>query len=436
MPYEADNTENRTQELQRKLYQAAKRSPNRRFHQLYDKVWRRDFLELGWQEVRRNGGAPGIDGVSIQDIEEQGVEGFLDSLQQELKEESYRPLPVRRVDIPKRDGGVRSLGIPSVKDRVVQAATKAVVEPIFEADFLDCSYGFRPGRSAHQALDVIRQGVNNGRVWVVDADIQSFFDEIRPEVLRDCLEARISDRRLLKLIMGWLRAGVFEGSRITHPDSGTPQGGVISPLLANVVLHQLDSVWKQHHWQLGMLVRYADDLLILCPTRGRAETSLAALRTILAKLSLKLNEGKVRLVDLRDESQGFDFLGFHHRRVKSLRSGKLFCFRWPCDETVRALKRDVRALTTRDQTYRSVDDVITKINRRVVGWRNYFRFGNSSKVFSDVDLFLEERVARFISRKHGRTGRGYGMRILIDHDKLGLQRLVGSVWNGPVNAVR
>lgn len=436
MPERADNIENKTQELQRKLYQAAKRSPNRRFHQLYDKVWRRDFLELGWQEVRRRGGAPGIDGVTIEDIEEQGVELFLDALQQELKEESYRPLPVRRVEIPKRNGGMRPLGIPSVRDRVVQAATKAVVEPIFEADFLDCSYGFRPKRSAHQALDVVRQGVNDGRVWVVDADIQSFFDEIRPEILRESLEARISDRKLLKLIMGWLRAGVFEGSRITHPDSGTPQGGVISPLLANVVLHQLDAAWKQHCWRLGMLVRYADDLLVLCPTRERAEAVLAALQTILAKLGLKLNEAKVRLVDLRDESQGFDFLGFHHRRVKSARSGKVFCFRWPGDDAVRALKRDVRALTTRDQTFRSVNDVVVRINRRVVGWRNYFRFGNSSRVFSDLDRFLDERVARFVSRKHGRKGRGYGMSIVIKHNRLGLQRLAGSVWNGPVNAVR
>lgn len=436
MPARADNIENKTRELQRKLYQAAKRSPNRRFHQLYDKVWRRDFLELGWQEVRSKGGAPGIDGVTIEDIEEQGVERFLDALQQELKERTYRPLPVRRVKIPKRGGGIRPLGIPSVRDRVVQAATKAVVEPIFEAVFLDCSYGFRPGRSAHQALDVVRDGVNKGRVWAVDADIQSFFDEIGSDVLHESLSARISDRQLLKLVMGWLKAGVFEGSRIVHPESGTPQGGVISPLLANVVLHRLDETWRQHHWRLGMLVRYADDLLILCPTRERAEASLAALGTILAQLGLKLNEAKIRLVDLRDESQGFDFLGFHHRRVKSVLSGKLFCFRWPSDESVRALKRDVRALTTRDQTYRSVNEVVSKINRRVVGWRNYFRFGNSARVFSDLDLFLEERVARFVSRKHSRTGRAYGMRVLIDHNKLGLKRLVGHVWNGPVNAVR
>lgn len=293
MPARADNIENKTRELQRKLYQAAKRSPNRRFHQLYDKVWRRDFLELGWQEVRSRGGAPGIDGVTIEDIEEQGVERFLDALQQELKERTYRPLPVRRVKIPKRGGGIRPLGIPSVRDRVVQAATKAVVEPIFEAVFLDCSYGFRPGRSAHQALDVVRDGVNKGRVWAVDADIQSFFDEIGSDVLHESLSARISDRQLLKLVMGWLKAGVFEGSRIVHPESGTPQGGVISPLLANVVLHRLDETWRQHHWRLGMLVRYADDLLILCPTRERAEASLAALGTILAQLGLKLNEAKI-----------------------------------------------------------------------------------------------------------------------------------------------
>jgi RNA-directed DNA polymerase len=436
MPFVADDASNKTRELQRKLYLAAKRSSNRRFHQLYDKVWRRDFLELGWREIERNRGAAGVDGITIDDIKEQGVAAFLDDLQQQLRDGTYRPLPVRRVEIPKRNGGTRPLGIPAVRDRVMQAAAKAVLEPIFEADFLDCSFGFRPGRSAHQALDVVREEVNRGRVWVVDADIKSFFDEIHPEVLRESLRARISDRKVLKLIMGWLKAGVLDGGSVSHPEAGTPQGGVISPLLANVVLHRLDASWRQHHRRLGFLVRYADDLLILCGTGERAEASLAALRGILAELGLELNGAKTRLVDLRDERHGFDFLGFHHRRTKSRRSGRLYCFRWPSDASVRALKHDVRVLTTRDQTIRPVNEVVAKINRRVVGWRNYFRFGNSSQVFGDLDLFFEERVARFISRKHGRRGRGYGMRILIDHNKLGLQRLSGSVLNGPVNAIR
>lgn len=210
----ANTTQDKVQELQDKLYQAAEQSPTRRFHALYDKVHRADFLWRAWVNVARNGGAPGVDGVTIARIEEGGVQGvraFLDELATELEAGTYRPLPVRRVTIPKSGGGERNLGVPAVRDRVVQAAAKLVLEPIFEADFLDCSFGFRPGRSTLQALDVIRAEVNRGRVWVVDADIASFFDSIRPEVLRQALEERISDRRVLGLLMGWLRAGVWTG---------------------------------------------------------------------------------------------------------------------------------------------------------------------------------------------------------------------------------
>ncbi|MGH9116324.1 MAG: group II intron reverse transcriptase/maturase, partial [Acidimicrobiales bacterium] len=271
-------------------------------------------------DVARNGGAPGVDGVTIADIEEQGVQGvraFLGTLASELKDGTYRPLPVRRVTIPKPGGGERHLGVPAIRDRVIQAAAKLVLEPIFEADFFDCSFGFRPGRSAHQALEVIRTEVNRGRVWVVDADIASFFDSIRPEVLRAALEERISDRRVLALLMGWLRAGVWTGEALIHPDSGTPQGGVISPLMANVVLHRLDRTWQGHHCRLGFLVRYADDLVILSPTKERAEQALATLAGVLAELGLSLASAKTSLVDLRESKAGFDFLGFHHRRVES-----------------------------------------------------------------------------------------------------------------------
>jgi RNA-directed DNA polymerase len=220
-------------ELQNKLYQATKQSPTRRFHARYDKIHRADFLWAAWVAVARNNGAPGVDGVSIAQIEEGGIEGiksFLDGLATELKDGTYRPRPVRRVTIPKAGGGERNLGVPPVRDRVVQAATKAVLEPIFEADFLDCSFGFRPGRSTHMALEFIRGEVNRGRVWVVDADIASFFDSIRPEVLRQSLEERISDRRVLGLIMGWLRSGVWTGETLIHPESGTPQGGLCKAL--------------------------------------------------------------------------------------------------------------------------------------------------------------------------------------------------------------
>ena len=228
----ANNTLDTVRELQLKLYWAAKRSPSRRFHALFDKVCRQDVLWRAWVQVAAKGGAPGVDGVTIAQIEEQGVDGvreLLGGLAAELESGTYRPLPVRRVTIPKPAGGERHLGVPAVRDRIVQAAAKLVCEPVFEADFLDCSYGFRPRRSAHQALDAIRAEVNRGRTWVVDADIASFFDAIRPQVLRSALEERISDRRMLKLLMGWLRAGVWTGQSLIHPETGTAQGGVITP---------------------------------------------------------------------------------------------------------------------------------------------------------------------------------------------------------------
>jgi RNA-directed DNA polymerase len=436
----ANGTQDKVQELQTKLYQAAKRSPTRRFHALYDKVHRRDFLWAAWVAVARNNGAPGVDGVSIADIEEGGIEGvraFLDELAAELKAGTYRPLPVRRVTIPKSGGGERHLGVPAIRDRVVQAATKAVLEPIFEADFLDCSFGFRPGRSAHQALEVIRTEVNRGRVWVVDADIASFFDSIRPEVLRQALEERISDRRVLALIMGWMRSGVWTGEALLHPETGTPQGGVISPLVANAVLHRLDRLWAQCYWRLGVLVRYADDLVVLCPTKERADAALAALAEILGGLGLSLAEAKTHVVDMRVPRAGFDFLGFHHRRVESFtRKGRWFCARWPSPRAVKRAKERIREHTARRWLMLSAEYVVENLNQFLRGWRGYFAKGNSTTVFHDLDEFVTERMARFITKKHGHHGRNYGLRVLIDHDHLGIVRLTGSVRHGPVHAVR
>jgi RNA-directed DNA polymerase len=431
----ANGTEDKVQELQTKLYAAAKSSPTRRFHALFDKVHRKDFLWRAWVNVARNGGAPGVDGVSIEDIEEQGVEGFLDTLAVELANGTYRPLPVRRVTIPKASGGERNLGVPAVRDRVAQASAKLVLEPIYESDFLDCSYGFRPRRSAHDALEAIREGVNRGRVFVVDADIASFFDSIRPDVLRAALEERISDRKMLALLMGWLRAGVWTGTQLLHPDSGTPQGGVISPLMANVVLHRLDRCWHDHHRRLGEVVRYADDLVILCPTKDRADQALATLEAILADLGLTLAAAKTSVVDLRGPKAGFNFLGFHHRRVESFtRKGRYFCARWPSDRSVRRAKDRIRQLAGRQRALLPVEVVVEDLNRFLIGWRGYFAKGNSTTVFHDLDRFVRERVARLISTKHGHHGRNYGLRVLLDHKYLGLVQLVGSVRLGPAHA--
>jgi RNA-directed DNA polymerase len=418
----ANNAHDKTHELRNKLYRAAKQSPNRRFHALYDRIHRRDFLERAWNEVRANQGAPGVDGVTIQDIEEQGIEAFLDELQQQLQVGTYRPLPVRRVTIPKRNGGDRHLGVPAVRDRVAQAATKAVVELIFEADFLDCSYGFRPNRSAHHALDAIRAEVNRGRVWVVDADIANCFDSIRKEVLLDALRERISDRRVLRLIVGWLKAGVLAGGALLHPETGTPQGGVLSPLLCNVVLHRLDVRWRNECRRLGVLVRYADDLVILCATRERAEAALQALKVILASLGLELAQAKTRLVDLREHGHGFDFLGFHHRRKQS-RKGRYFCYRWPSRAAVSSARASIKARTGRRRIPLSVDHVVDDLNRFLRGWGNYYRYGNSSRVFHKLDNYVIERLARFVSKKHGHAGSGFGMWVLVDRDGLGLVRL-------------
>ena len=262
-----DNARNKTHELQAKLNQAAKASSTRRFHALYDRIYRSDVLDSAWELVKRNHGAPGVDGISIEDIEAEGVQAFLGELQQDLLAHRYEPQPVRRVSIPKADGKLRHLGIPTVRDRVAQAAAKLVLEPIFEADFLDCSFGFRPRRSAHQALEAIRAEVNRGRVHVVDADIAAFFDSIPREVIRDAMRTRISDRRVLGLIDGWLRAGIITAEgQLLDPDTGTPQGGVLSPLLANAVLHRLDQAWQPMSIRLGVLVRYAD----LCRHRHKS----------------------------------------------------------------------------------------------------------------------------------------------------------------------
>jgi RNA-directed DNA polymerase len=320
--------QDKVRELQRTLYRAAKADPGRRFHALYDKVYRRDVLERGWELVRANKGAAGIDRETIVDVERYGVSRMLDALAADLKGGSWRPLPARRVLIPKPGSSEqRPLSIPRVRDRVVQAALKTVIEPIFEADMLECSYGFRPGRSQHDALQVLIDEAWDGRRWVAESDVSDCFGAIPHDRLMLAIEARIVDRHVLKLLRAMLRAGVMQDGSVTRTEAGTPQGGVVSPMLCNVYLHRLDRQWSTRGH--GVLVRFADDLIALCRTQAEAGAALVSLRTMLAELGLELKDAKTRIVHLTEGGEGVDFLGFHHRWVRA-RVARHVCFLARC----------------------------------------------------------------------------------------------------------
>jgi RNA-directed DNA polymerase len=425
-----NNTRDKTRDLQHKLYQAAKQSPNRRFHALYDRVLRRDVLRRAWLEVRANQGAPGADAITIADVEALGVEEFLDDIEAELRAGTYRPQPVRRVWIPKPGKAeLRPLGVAAVGDRVVQAALRIVLEPILEADFLPCSYGFRPKRSAHQALQAMREAVRQGRVWVVDADIESFFDRLGFDLILDCLRERVSDRRVLRLIRAILEAGVLDGEVLSHPGEGAPQGGPLSPLLANAVLHRLDRAWQERYQRLGVLIRYADDEVILCPTRERAEAALAALAEILAGLGLSLSASKTRIVCVADGDEGYDFLGLHHRMVASRRNPKSrYPACWPSDKAMARARSRIREQTGRNRRHVPTHVLVQDLNLFLRGWRQYYRIGNSTRRFAKIDRYVIDRMALLLSKRHGRRGRGYGLKLIIcSGDRLGLQRLAGTI---------
>jgi len=401
-------TPDKIRTLQRKLYAKAKQQPAYRFHALYDKLYRADIFSHAWRLVKANRGSPGIDGIDFAAIENgEGVDRYLLELGRELQDKTYRASPVRRVMIPKADGSKRPLGIPTIRDRVAQMALKLVMEPIFEADFCEHSYGFRPKKSAHEAIDAIADAMYQGQTQVIDADLSKYFDSIPHAKLMATVAERIVDGAVLALIKQWLKAPVMGDSekgktacvgRGKGNSRGTPQGGVISPLLSNIYLHLMDRIWQRH--ELGRklqakLVRYADDFVVLC--RKDVATPLHVVREILERLELELNEGKTKIVDANKEA--FRFLGFE-LKMNVGSKGVPYPHIKPAAKAVEKVKTRINEITARNQTWRPMDEVVRDMNRALRGWSGYFHFRNSSAVFLKVKRHAEERLRNHLRKRH------------------------------------
>jgi RNA-directed DNA polymerase len=405
-------TPEKIRSLQRKLYDKAKREPAFRVYQLYDKVYREDILEHAYRLVRANGGAPGVDGETFEDIESAGRERWLAGLREVLHAKTYRPAAVRRVMIPKAGGGERPLGIPTIRDRVVQMAAKLLLEPIFEADFEDSAHGYRPRRSAQGAVHKVHAALCQGYTDVVDADLSKYFDTIPHQELMRSVARRVVDRQMLKLIHDWLKVPVEERDengkrRMTggkQSTAGTPQGGVISPLRANIYMHRFLKAWSQ--WGKAAefqarLINYADDFVIL--SRGQAKQALEWTRQIMSRIGLKLNETKTCIREASREH--FNFLGYTFGPLVNPRGGRRYLGAEPSEKSIQRIKEGIDQIL-RPGNQQPWEEVAKQIARQLRGWANYFSYGTLRRAYRAVEQHVDESVRHFLRRRHKVAGQG------------------------------